>query len=387
MIQPRHLLSRAVACGALVGGMTVSLAAPARAQANLSGQGFGFPPGQLSTRALGTGGAVAELDPLTPLNPAGVSAFQSAVLFLQIEPEYRTVTTGAKTDKTTTARYPNVFGALPIGSHFALSIGASTLLDRTSTTLFTGTQALAGNDSVTMDTDYRIDGAMSDVRLALGWSPMGWLRFGVGAHAIVGHNLVSISQRFADTTEFSGFSQSIVLGFSGSAASAGMQLIGKKVAAGLSVRQGGPLRVSVEDTTLSRAHVPARIGASFAYTGFANSAIAVRTSYDHWSSLGNLGAPGLVGVNAWDSSIGADIAGPKIDNQTIYLRGGFRTRTLPFQAAGHDVTENSITGGLGTIFANGRVTGDVAVAHASRTADISATEKAWTLSIGISLRP
>jgi hypothetical protein len=47
-------------------------AVSARAQANLSVQGFGFPTGQFSTRTYGTGGALAELDPLSPINPASI---------------------------------------------------------------------------------------------------------------------------------------------------------------------------------------------------------------------------------------------------------------------------------------------------------------------------
>jgi hypothetical protein len=74
-------------------------------------------------------------------------------------------------------------------------------------------------------------------------------------------------------------------------------------------------------------------------------------------------------------------------SRTLFLRGGFRTRTLPFQANGHDVTENSVTGGFGTTFANGRVLTDFATIYARRTADISANEHAWTLSIGIAVRP
>jgi len=359
----------------------------ARAQANLSSQGYGFPPGQLSSRAEGTGGAIAELDPLSPINPAGVGTLQTRMIFFQLEPEYRTVNTGSAEDRTTTARYPNVFGALPIGSKFAISAGASTLLDRTSTSLFNSTQALNATDTVSMATTYHIDGAMADLRLALGWLPKTWLRVGVGAHAITGHNLVSITQAFADTTEFSGFTQSLVLGFSGSAASAGVQLVGSNFAFGLSGRAGGPLRVSVEDTVLAEAHVPARFGASFAYTGIRNSAIAVRAAHDSWSSLGDLGTAGLKGVDSWDTSIGADVAGPTVLGRGIFLRAGARTRTLPFQAAGHDVRENSLTGGLGTVFAGGRVNTDLAVMHASRDAGIAATEKAWTVSVGISIRP
>jgi hypothetical protein len=74
-------------------------------------------------------------------------------------------------------------------------------------------------------------------------------------------------------------------------------------------------------------------------------------------------------------------------NRIIFIRTGFRTRTLPFQADGHDVRENSGTGGLGTTFANGRVLTDFAAIYASRISGLPATEHAWTLSFGISLRP
>jgi hypothetical protein len=93
---------------------------------------------------------------------------------------------------------------------------------------------------------------MADVRLALGYNAKSWLRLGVGAHAITGHNLVAITQSFNDSA-FTSFEQSLVLGFSGAAASAGVQLVGKSFSAGFSARAGGDLKVSVEDTTLARA--------------------------------------------------------------------------------------------------------------------------------------
>jgi hypothetical protein len=147
------------------------------------------------------------------------------------------------------------------------------------------------------------------------------------------------------------------------------------------------LHVSVGDTVLASARVPNRFGASIAYTGIANSAIAIRTSRDNWSALDGLGTNGLKGVDAWDTSVGADMAGPKMGNRIVFLRGGYRNRTLPFQAAGHDVTENSVTGGLGTTFANGRVLTDFAAIYAKRNANLTASEHAWTLSIGIAVRP
>jgi hypothetical protein len=133
--------------------------------------------------------------------------------------------------------------------------------------------------------------------------------------------------------------------------------------------------------------VPNRFGASLAYTGITNSSIAVRIAHDNWSSLGSLGGPGFRAVNAWDNSIGADLAGPRTFGRTVFVRGGFRYRTLPFQADSNTVTEKSFTGGFGTTFANQRVLADVALIHAIRTADLPATERAWTISIGLSVRP
>ncbi|MFI5230371.1 MAG: hypothetical protein ACHQWU_14955, partial [Gemmatimonadales bacterium] len=217
--------------------------------------------------------------------------------------------------------------------------------------------------------------------------PVGWLHIGVGAHAITGHNLVSITQAFADTTVFKPFRQNRILAFEGSAASAGVEIVGDNFSAGLSARLGGSLHLAVEDTSLGSARVPNSFGASVAYNGIANSQIAIRTSRDQWSALGGLGSPTLKGVDAWDTSIGADMAGPTIGSRLVFVRGGFRARTLPFTADGAQVRERSITGGLGTSFASGRVLADFAVIHAARSADIGASEHAWTLSFGFTVRP
>ena len=43
-----------------------------RAQGTLSTQGFGYPTSGMSTRSLGTGGAITEFDPLSSSNPAAL---------------------------------------------------------------------------------------------------------------------------------------------------------------------------------------------------------------------------------------------------------------------------------------------------------------------------
>src|SRR5262245_23228548 len=252
----------------LAGAAALSFACAfsARAQSHLSVQGFGYSAGKFSSRAQGTGGAIAEADPLSPVNPASIGVFPSRILFFQMEPEYRSVTSPRGTERTSTARYPNVFGALPLGSNWVVSLGASTLLDRTSTTSFRTSQLISLIDTVPMTTTYQIDGAMNDVRLAAAWVPRPWARVGLGLHAITGRNLISLTQAFDDTVRFSSFAEQIIIGFRGSAVSTGFQLVGNAMSFAASGRWGGALSTSVGDTVLSRARVPNRFGAAFAYT-------------------------------------------------------------------------------------------------------------------------
>jgi hypothetical protein len=365
--------------------LLASLAARLGAQANLGSQGFGYPPGQLSTRAVATGAGIAEMDPWSPINPASIGALSTRLLFLQIEPEFRTVKTTAGTDRTTTARYPIVLGAIPVGQRFVFGVSASTLLDRTSGTLSEATQRIGG-DTVVVTTTVRVTGAMNDLRLAGAWTPRNWVRVGAGLHGFTGRNLVDLRESFSDSVTFSGFNLQRNLSFSGGAVSLGAQLFSKTLLGAVSWRHGGSMRVAAEDTTLGTADVPDRFGASLAYIGIANSAIAVRTSHENWSALAGLGNPGFRAVDSWDTSIGADVAGPRFAGRQLMLRAGARSRTLPFQAGGNDVTERSVSAGAGTIWAAGHVITDLAVIRASRDAGLSTSERAWTISFGISIR-
>jgi hypothetical protein len=360
----------------------------ASAQGNLSTQGFGYPLGQLSARAEGTGGAIAEIDPGSPLNPAALIGLGTTTLFFQIEPEFRRVTVAGVEDRTTTARYPLVFAAFPIGTRWMLGLSSATLLDRTWSTSTHGTQNIGG-DTVTTTVTYRVDGSINDVRLAGAFIPVPWFRAGFAGHVLSGSNRIFVGRQFADTTRFAPFAQNDrTISFSGSAVSAGVELIAPgAVSLALSARRGGTVRASAGDTALSSARAPDRFGASLAYIGIAGTTIAARTSLDKWSSLGPLGLGATPAEDAWDSSLGADIAGPRFGDRVFMLRAGARWRTLPFRADGNAVTEKTASVGIGTAFANGRAGADLSVLRATRHAAVPVSEHAWTMSLGLTIRP
>lgn len=371
----------------MIAWSTLALAALAHAsvaQSNLSTQGFGFAQGELSARAQAAGGSVGEIDPWSPINPAALSAFSSRILFFQAEPEYRTFSAGGATDRTTTSRFPVVFGAIPLGN-WVLSLGAATLLDRTATTVIKGVKDTIGTDTLTTSTENRVSGAMNDVRFAAAWSPRSWLRLGLGVHAITGRNLVLVAQTYSDSA-FQPFTSSRTITYSGGALSGGAEIVSKQFIVAASGRYGGSVRLSSVDTVLGSARAPDRFGASVAYTGIAGSVLAVRTSRDDWSSLNKLGSAERA-VDTWDTSVGADLAGPQVISRNVALRVGARFRTLPFEAANQEVKETSYSAGFGTAFAAGHILTDVGIIRAMRSVPtLDASEHAWTLSVGITVR-
>ncbi|MEO8622578.1 MAG: hypothetical protein ABI625_16010 [bacterium] len=366
---------------------TVLLPAVTRAQGTVSTLGFGYPAGLLSTRALGAGGATGEIDPLSASNPAAIISFGGSALYFQAEPEYRTLHVGSASEKATIARYPLIAASIPITTNVMLGLSASNLLDRSFETTTRGLQTV-GDSSILTTNSFKSDGAIGDVRLALAWSPWTWLKLGAAAHAITGDNRVRNTQVFDDSTRFARLVDTATVGYTGNAYTAGFEVIAAKYwsLAG-SYRHGGPLSLKRGDTTIANAHVPDRIAGSIAFLGIRGSSIAIRTAKDSWTSMKSLGSTSLRITDNWDTSIGADILGPRLGERTIQLRTGARWRTLPFGTTSTSVSEKSYSLGAGTFFSRGRAALDVTGIRATRDAGPNLSESAYTLSVGITVRP
>jgi len=363
------------------------LPAGAHAQGNVSTLGFGYPAGLLSTRALGTGGAIGEIDPLSVSNPAAISSFGGSVLYFQADPEYRTLHVGSASEKTSIARYPLIAAAIPVTQDVLLGLSVSNLLDRSFETTSRGLQTI-GDSTMATTNSFKSDGAIADLRLALAWTPVPWLKLGVAAHAITGDNRLRNTEVFDDSTRFARLVDTATVGYTGNAYSAGFELIaGHDWSLAGSYRHGGPLSLKRGDTTLANAHVPDRIAMSVAFLGIRGSSIAVRTAKDSWSRMAGLGSPGLRITDGWDTSVGTDMLGPRFGEQSIQFRGGARWRTLPFGTSTSSVSEKSYSLGAGTLLARGRAALDVAGIRSTRAAGPNLSETAFTLSIGVTVRP
>lgn len=368
--------------------LLVALPAAALAQGTLSTQGFGYPTGQLSTRTLGTGGALGEIDPLSVSNPSSLINFGGAALYFQAEPEYRKLSVGGQNESSTIARYPLILASVPLTSSLVAGISATNLLDRTFTTVTRATVNVSGTDIGSTNT-FSSDGAIADVRLALAWAPTSWMHLGVAAHAITGDNRLDRTQVFDDSTRYARLVDTNTVTYVGNAFSGGLELYaGQQAVVAASYRRGGTMSLKHGDTTLAQANVPDRLALSAAYLGIRGTTIAVRTAHEKWSRMNGLGSPDVSIHDGWDTSVGADVLGPRLLSHSLQLRGGARWRTLPFGVGIQPVRERSFSFGVGTLIARGRAALDMAGIHASRDATgVNATESAWTLSFGITVRP
>ena len=369
-------------------------AAAAGAQGTVSGQGFGYPTGQLSTGSLGSGGAMAETDPFSPINPASlaaVAAWRRATLFFQYDPEFRRVTADGRSQNATLTRFPVVFAAVPAGARGAVGLSASTLLDRTFTTTFQ-TETVIGGETIGATESIESRGSVADLRLGFAWAFANAFRVGVGGHVLTGQNRLVSGRVFEDSVRFGRVADSSVIDYSGVAASAGFDwrpVRGLGLAG--SYRVGGRIRTERTDSTLTRATAPDRMGVSLRVDRITGASFGVSYARNRWSNLAGLGSDAVRVSDGSEFAAGAEVVGPRYGDNVVLIRLGGRRRDLPFGVGTSDVRETAFSGGIGAPLGGGRALFDLAVQRASRstvggTAG-TASERAWTLSLGFTVRP
>jgi len=390
-------MTRSFLAGVLLVALGTSGAA---AQGNLSTQGFGYAPGQLSTTAMSVGGGSAELDPSSGLNPATAALWGATVLFMQYEPERRTVTSGGVSSRTTTARFPMVGMSVPLGQRLTAQASASTFLDRTWTSTSTHQQDIGGTvvDATEL---FSSNGGITDFRVALAYHASSSFQVGLAGHVFSGENRIAIEQVFPDTVTFSGASQRSEISYGAFGASAGvLWRLASSLGLGASVRVGGDMETQADDSVLTRAKLPMRYGFGMSYSGISGVVLSARANFDEWSAMEPLRRAGsnMRAYDSWDYGAGADVSGPRIGQRTISLRLGARHRGLPFGVGGGStgeqtrVNETSFSGGLGVPLGVARSHLDIGVARASRKPENAAvaggaTESAYIFSFGIRVRP
>jgi hypothetical protein len=370
-------------------GLVLFLGTSLRAQGTLSGQGFGYPLGGLSARALALGGAVGEFDPRSARNPAAVTQGLRMGLYAQYDPEYRQVKSATLTDNTVVPRFA-AFGLIfPVKQTMAVGLSTHGLLDRTWATRIRSGQRL-GPDSVLFTETNRSSGAINETRLTFGWQhESGKVSLGLAAHFLTGENRLNLRREFDDSLRYGTLNRSLTLAYSGRGVSGGIivqPVSWLSVAA--SARQGGGIDLRVEDTVKTSASVPNRFGAAVRMDAIPGVSLMASADRASWSRLNGLGSSQAAARDAWEYGAGIEFFSTRARRITDWTYSlGYRSRELPFAAAGSGVDERLLSGGLAVPVARGRVSMDMAALRVTREATGQVAERAWQFSFGVTVRP
>lgn len=359
----------------------------ARAQGTISTQGFGYPPGGLSTRAAAAGGGFGEFDFSSPRNPSSTLGWGRGGLYFQYEPEFRRVTAGPGTDNTMTARFPIWMAGMQLGSRAMGTLTSSTLLDRTWATRVRGGQVL-GPDSVGYEERVESSGAINDIRLGASYSVRQSFSVGVGLHGYTGENRMSLSRTYDDSLRYGTLVRQLTIGYLGNAFSAGATWRPhRQFALAASMRTGGSLDVRIADTLVASGKLPSRFGAGLRFDGLPGASLGVSVERTAWSSLGELSQTSLTANDTWEIGAGLEMAGPRFRAVPVLLYLGYRQRDLPFSIGGEVVPESFYSAGAGIPLAGPRVILDLAIQRATRGPASGVSESAWIFGMGFTVRP
>jgi hypothetical protein len=366
--------------------------AAAAAQSSQFGvRGLGLPGREQSARAMGTGGGFALFDPQSSVSPAALAYLPSLTATFTVLNDYRSSSNPGGTVSLRDPHFPQfaIGGPIP---HVPLSVGVSysNYTTRDFSLVFPATVVLR-DVAVGVNDTIESRGGISDFRLAAAYRLGTHWAVGAGAHIITGSNRLDVHRVFSDSTYLPS-RQRAELSYAGFGVSLGiMGQLGRSLTVGLVARSDG--HVSVEQDSLpneQRVDLPMTVGGGLRWRASSKLQLAGQVLARNWSTANaDLVANGGVGaVNTVEAAGGLEFTpNPRRPGRNP-LRLGFRYAKLPFPlATGVEAKEYGVSAGTGHTFAADRAGLDLAVERTWRRQDDQYNERAWLVTIGVTVRP
>ncbi|UCF39976.1 MAG: hypothetical protein JSW43_09560 [Gemmatimonadota bacterium] len=361
----------------------------AAAQSSLYGVvGLGFPGRPIGVRARGMGGSLGAVDPGSAVNPAPVAQLTrlaATVTSLTSLRDYRIDTVAVDGLQDTRFPFASLAGGIT-GTPLSFEASYANYLSRTWDITSSDTVVLRGQP-VGVEDRIRSDGAVADLRGALGWYVSSKLQIGGAFHLITGSTRERIQRQYSDRAYTPLLHDSDIgyTGFGWSVGLASSPVSGLRL--GVSFRSDGALKAARDSVLIGRVDLPMTVSGGFAASPLAGILLASTVTWQSWSDaqegLTSIGGDATT-FDTWDVSAGLEIGGGV--GPPVPIRLGFRYAQLPFSPGDDQVREIDLTAGTGFNFAQGRAAFTFAVERVSRDGG-GASERAWQLAFGLSLLP
>lgn len=375
--------------------LAASLLVPgiAEAQSLFANRGLGLVVQPTDARARGMGGAGVGVEgaELTWLNPADVVGIPAPGFKLAYQHDAFSAAYGGRSSDGTTARFPLIVGAFPVGSRAAITVGAAGFLDQNWAVEQRDT-LLIGGDSVMVVDQFTSEGGVNQLRLGGGYRILDQLVVGASVEYYLGGVERSGGRIFPGSGSPGCCRAEWTYGGTGGTVGLEWRPV-EAVTFGTSVSFGGTLRAETEDTLASDAsyRIPTRIHAGASGRVSENLLLAVSGEWGGWSTLDETlsevgGARDVVSLHGgleWDAA--------RVWGREVPIRLGTRRTGLPFgwglpAASTGWADETAVTGGLGILLAGGAVRADLATERGWRGgSDAGIEESFWRTTFSVTV--
>lgn len=369
-------MTRAPLVLATLGALALAAPRPVRAQDSQFGiRGLGTPGRWESVRARGTGGAFAPFDPFSPLIEASIADVRRVSAGVTNATSWRTADFGSASASLRASRFPAFMIAGPISSWLTLAGGFSTYLDRSFGVTTRDTVVVRGNPEPVSD-EVTSDGAVTDLRIALGARVHRRLALGFALHGLTGSTRVSAIRRFDDSTTYRTSTARDEVAYHGLGGSASAMVdVNADLRLAAWARSDTHLRADIRGRTVADDDLPFSYGGGVRWRPGTEAVLAAAVAWRSWSGGG---------LNAHDTftwSLGTELGSPASP-----VRFGVRGGQMAFGPGAKAPTEFGISAGIGKQFSGGRGRLDFALERLERKGT-GLNERTWTFLLGLTVRP
>lgn len=379
--------------GLATAALLVLTGSPAEAQSLLSNRGLGLVVQPADARALGLGGVELGLagSDFSWVNPAELIGLPAPGMRFAFQYDEFDAEFGTDSATGSTARFPLIQVATPIGDKWALSLGFGGFLDQ-NFAVQRDTSLLIGGDTLAVSDRLASEGGVVRLRLGAAYRVIEGLSLGVGVDVFTGAVQRSFGRRFDEEQEPSCCRTE--WRYNGLGALAGVSWTPTE-ATSLSVAGsfGGTLDAETQDSlsTGGSFAVPAALHAGGSARVAPSLLAAVAGDWARWSGLdAELGGVGGA-RDSWSLQGGLEWDAIQLRDRPVPIRLGARQAALPFawsQAAQTTdwITERAITSGIGLILAGGATLADLAVERGWRGGQNSGLDESyWRIAFSVSV--
>lgn len=362
-------------------------AAPAGAQSLLSARSLGYPLDPIDARARGLGNVAVGLpEPqLSLVNPAAQAGLPAAGLTVTVQSD--AFTPDGQAEEITTARFPAIQAAFPIGQRFVASIGYAGVLDQSWQAMIEDSVDIGGERRFVQDR-FSSRGGLSRFRAGASYSVVPRLDVGLGVDVYTGAVHDSVSRAFPD----GGLFPSIIgteYQYQGLGLSAGARYRGTAFSVSAAVTGGGDLTAEARDSAVeSRSYaLPLTVDAGGSARVAQNALVVAAFRWARWSSANEALEQSGGARDAMRVGGGVEYEGLRFLGRPFPVRLGARWAQLPFgDDEGAFPEERAFTGGLGIVLGGGLATVDLSGERGTRDGgDPLFNENFWRVSFSLSL--